>query len=242
MDEQTPAVPGDAVQLAARVRVLERRLAAVSVLMGGDARANPLAAGWVALIGAFTIAVGYLALGIPQHWYQPLFAFLVLVLGYNRGLWTAHPGAWRWPLYLLNFLLLCLLFKLLIGGGESYPFGWMQVPSVGSQTAESGSWLARNLPQLTLKWEGVTGVSDWHFDLTQLQTVLLLATLIGALFQFQPFASMTALVLLVVSVPTYLRFNWSWVIPFVIFAASVLYLQSGGWRAADRETTGVPDP
>jgi len=228
-DDKLPVLD-QAAGLAARVRALEQRLAAVQLLMGAESRRNPVAAGWVALLGLFALAVGFLGLGVPQHYYQLLFAFLVLALGYQRGLWLAHPGAWRWPLYVLNYLLLCLLFKLMIGGGESYPFSWMQVPSVGSATAEEGSWLARNLPQLTLKWEGVTGVSDWHFDLTQLQTVLLLATLLGAAFQFQPFASLTAIVLLVVSLPAFLRFNWSWVIPFVVLAATTLYLQCGHWR------------
>ena len=52
------------------------------------------------------------------------------------------------------------------------------------------------------------------------------ATLIGALFRFQPFASLTALALLLVSFPSYLSFNWDFVILFLVLGGAAIYLQS----------------
>jgi hypothetical protein len=55
---------------------------------------------------------------------------------------------------------------------------------------------------------------------------LLIATLAGALFRFQGFTSITALALLIVSIPVYLTFTWDWVVLFLICGTVSLYLQS----------------
>jgi len=226
--DATPAPGGgDPDLLETRVRDLEQRLAAVKLLAEAERAAGPpVGPALPLLLGLSALLCGYLGLGLPQHYYQPLFAALVLGVGYHRGVWHARADGWRWPLIVLNFVLLCLMFKLFIGGGTSYPFDWMQVPSISSAPAQEGSWFQRAVPSFSITWEGIPGVSDWHFDLTQVQTVLLIATLIGAAFQFQPFASFTAVLLLIVSVPTFAAFNWDWVIPFLVLAASAVYLQS----------------
>ena len=55
---------------------------------------------------------------------------------------------------------------------------------------------------------------------------VLIATLAGALFRFQSFASITALALLIISIPVYLSFTWDWVVLFLISGSVSLYLQS----------------
>jgi len=63
-------------------------------------------------------------------------------------------------------------------------------------------------------------------DITKIQTFLLIATLAGALFRFQGFTSLTALALLIVSIPIYLTFTWDWVVLFLVCGSVSLYLQS----------------
>jgi hypothetical protein len=227
MDEQQgPSTENNFLEQ--RVRELEERLALLTIPVLEKpvpmARVHPF---WTLSLGLAGLAVGYFGLGIPQHYYQPLFAALVLAAGYHRLVWQPCDGGWRWPLVIINFLTLCLLFKLLIGGGISYPFQWMQVPSIGAAPVEEGaSWFSRAIPQVSIVWTGVPGISDWHFDLTQVQTLLLMATVVGAMFNFQPFASFTAVMLLLISIPTLAEFNWDWVIPFLVLGGITLYLQT----------------
>ena len=46
--------------------------------------------------------------------------------------------------------------------------------------------------------------------------------MIGALFRFQPFASLTALALLVVSFPSYVAFNWDLVVLFLVLGGTAI--------------------
>ena len=89
-----------------------------------------------------------------------------------------------------------------------------------------GSWYNRLVPDYTVQWQGIPTVSDWSVDLSKIQTLLLIATLAGALFRFQPFTSLTALALLIISIPTYLAFNWDWAILFLVIGSVSIYLQS----------------
>ena len=82
------------------------------------------------------------------------------------------------------------------------------------------------VPDLTIQWQSIPQVSDWSVDLTKIQTILLIATLAGALFRFQPFTSITALALLIISVPVYLQFTWDWVVLFLVLGSVSLYLQT----------------
>lgn len=178
-------------------------------------------------LGAVVLACGYLGLGLPHHYYQPLFAGLVVILVYHRRLWALAPGHWRWPQIIMNFLMLSLFFKLLIGGGTRYPLEWLRVPVLKKiSPAEESPWYDQLFPNFDVAWQGIPAVTDLSFDITMIQSFLLIATLAGAVFRFQPFASLTAVLLLLVSIPTFISFNWEWVVLFLVLGGTSLYLQT----------------
>jgi len=220
--------PNNETELEQRIQALEERYAlAVLPVIEEAQRHKPIHPAWPLFLGVGALVSAYLGMGLPQHYYQPLFAGLVLAAGYHRKLWTLTAGPWRWPLVVINFLVLGFLFKLLIGAGTSYPFEWMKVPAIATApSGEDESWFSRAIPNLVITWKGIPGISDWNFDLTKLQTLLLIATLIGGLFRFQPFASFTAVILLLISIPTLVDFNWDWLIPYLVLGGTTLYLQS----------------
>ena len=112
-----------------RLSQLEARLARLEVA-APPSTTLALHPAWSLALGAIALTLGYFGLGLPQHYYQPLFAALFLLLAYHRGFLRLYPGMWRWPMIALNFVLLMLVFKLLLGGGLSYPFDWLKVPSM----------------------------------------------------------------------------------------------------------------
>ncbi len=208
-----------------RILRLEERL---DQLESGEAgQPSMLHPAWPFLLGIIALGFGYLGLGLPQHYYQPLFALLLVVLLYHRRFIVRPKGGWHWPQVLLNFLLIALLFKLLIGGGVAHPFEWLKMPVISRiPPPEGGSWFGKMVPDYTIQWQGIPRVSEWAVDVTKIQTLLLIATLAGTLFRFQPFTSLTALALLLISIPTYLNFNWDWVILFLILGSISIYIQS----------------
>lgn len=127
--------------------------------------------------GILALACGYLGLGLPQHYYQPLFAALILALGWRHGVIDVPKSGWRWPLVIVMFLVLSLMFKLLIGGGTSHPFSWLKVPVFEMvEPAEEASWIAKTMPQFELNFKGIAKLSDWTIDITRIQTLFLVAT------------------------------------------------------------------
>ncbi len=212
--------------LAARVAALEARLGAPAPATGEVAAAGlhpavALATGLVAL------ATGYLGLGLPSHYYQLVFAALTLLVSYHRRMLLLPRPPWHWPQVLLNYGILCLFFKLLIGAGTTRPLGWIKVPAIEKKADPEPSWWDPVIPKMELVWRDVANVTDWSVDITRIQTLLLVATLAGAMMRFQPFASLTALTLLIVSLPTLLGFQWDWVMAFLITGGGAFYLQ---WR------------
>jgi cell division protein FtsW (lipid II flippase) len=182
---------------------------------------------WAVGAALAALICGYLGMGLPQHFYQPLFALIVLVLAYRHGHVVLPVDGWRWPIALLFFLLLCMLFKLLIGGGTTHPFSWLKIPALElTPASEDSSWYQRVLPDVNVTLKGVANLSDWAVDITKIQTLFLIATLLAAIARFQPFASLTALALLVVSIPTLASFNWDWVLLFLILGGTAFYLRS----------------
>ncbi|MFQ5994044.1 MAG: hypothetical protein ACE5K1_03035 [Acidiferrobacterales bacterium] len=178
-------------------------------------------------LGLAVLGCGYLGLGLPQHPYQPLFAALVVAVAYHRGLWALQLGHWRWPQVAINFLVLTMFFKLLIGGGTRHPLDWLRVPSLKKVPAQRETpWYDQLIPEFDIEWLGVPAVTDLSLDITMIQTFLLLATLAGAVFRFQPFASLTAVLLLIVSIPTFVSFNWEWVVLFLVLGGVSFYLQT----------------
>ena len=223
------AEPDPITDLEQRLARLERRLQPDHAVEAGTVASLLLHPGAAFLLGVVALASGYLGLGLPQHYYQPLFAGLILLLAYHRRVWVLPVGSWRWPQVGVNFCLMTLLFKLLIGAGMSYPLDWMKVPVITTvPSPEDNGWVDKLLPEFDMQWRAIPSVTDWNFDMTQIQTLLLIATLAGALFRFQPFASLTALTLLIVSIPSFMVFNWDWVILFLITGSVSLYMQSLG--------------
>jgi hypothetical protein len=227
--------PEEVRRLEQRVTRLEKALATSlrPAATAAPLRLHPLVP---FLLGFVVLTCGYLGLGLPQHYYQPLFAGLVLALAYHRRFWSLASDPWRWPLVATNFLILCLFFKLVIGGGTRYPLDWLRVPALTkTPLAEGGPWYEHVFPRFDIEWQAIPAVTDLSVDITMIQTMLLIATLAGALFRFQPFASLTAVLLLVISIPTFLGFNWDWVVLFLVFGGIALYLQTG-------ELTSPPRP
>jgi hypothetical protein len=217
--------PLNKTDVETRIRILEDRVGRMETLPLGKERS--LHPAWAFLLGVSALALGYPGLGYPQHYYQFLFSGLLLLLLYHRGSLRMPNGRWRWPQVLLNFLLLCLLFKFLIGGGIAHPFDWLKLPALSKTTPPvNPSWYSVFVPDYTLQWQGIPTVSEWNIDITKIQTFLLLATFAGVLFKFEPFASITALSLLIISLPAYLQYNWDLVTLFLIFTGVSLYLQS----------------
>jgi hypothetical protein len=220
--------------LEERIHKLEERLDLLGERAGrGGSSLHPVG---TFLPGLIALVFGYFGMGLPQHYYHFLFAALLLALFYHRGFLRPARGRWRWPQIAANFLVLCSFFKLLIGGGTQHPFDWLKAPEIikAPPTGDS-SWYNRMIPDFTVQWQSIPHVSDWSFDLTKIQTLLLIATLAGALFRFQPFTSITALALLIISIPVYLQFNWDWVVLFLVLGSVSLYLQTSvHTRAPDR--------
>lgn len=212
---------------------LEKRLCQLEIELGQGrvSRKTPVLAshpGWPLVLLLAACVLAYLGVGLPHHYYQPLFAGLTTMLAYHRQWWCWADKPWRWPLATANFAALCFFYKFLIGGGKSYPLDWLKVPTIQSveNTDKAASWWDKLTPSLQLVWQDVATVTDWSIDITRIQTLFLIATLIGALLRFQPFASLTAFALLIVSLPTFFGFNWDWVVLFLVLGGTGIYLQT----------------
>lgn len=220
--------------VAERIRKIEGRL---DRLEGkeGQRGAGPHP-GWPLGLGCLAVLFGVMGMGVPVHPYQYLFAGLLLLLVYHRGSLRPQKGAWRRPQVAVNFLTVSLFFMIVLGGGVRKPLSWFRAPSVVRETPpDSGSWYRALVLDYSVQWHAIPGLSDWSVDLTKVQAFLLIATLAAALFRFQGFASITALALLLISVPVYLSFTWDWVVLFLICGSISLYLQSGAVFAARTE-------
>jgi len=214
----------DSTALAGRLDRLEQRVARLEPSLAAWTPPHPA---WPLALGCTAAAFGVLGMGIPRHPYQYLFAGLVVLLGYHRGFLLPASGRWQWPLAIVNFATVAQFFLIILGSGVRHPLAWLRAPGmVKSPPPEGGSWYRTLMPDYTVQWHAVPGVSDWSIDLTKVQVFLLIATLAGALFRFSGFASITALALLIVSVPAYLSFTWDWVVLFLILGSVSLYLQT----------------
>ena len=212
--------------ISRRLLLLEERL---DRLEGGYAGGGPGPhPAWPLALGCIAAAFGYLGMGVPMHPYQYLFSCLLLLLAYHRGSLRLSHGYWRWPQAAVNFAVLSQFFMIVLGGGVRHPLAWFKAPAVIKDVPpDSGSWYRALVPDYTVQWHGIPGFSDWSVDITKVQAFLLIATLAGSLFRFSGFASITALALLIVSIPVYLSFTWDWVVLFLVCCSLSLYLQSG---------------
>jgi len=188
---------------------------------------------WPLALGCTAAVFGGLGMGVPSHPYQYLFAGLVLLLAYHRRSLRLPKGAWQWPQIAANFTTLSLFFMIVLGGGVRHPLAWFRAPAVVKEPPpDGGSWYRTLVPDYTVQWHSIPGLSDWSVDLTKVQAFLLIATLAGSLFRFQGFSSITALALLIISIPVYLSFTWDWVVLFLVSGSVSLYLQSRAGEAA----------
>jgi hypothetical protein len=209
---------------------MERRICRLEQRLDREAPVSRLPAfhpAWPFLLGLMAIALGYFGVGYPSHYYQVLFSLLLLLLLYHRGSLLLTEGRWKWPLVLVNFLLFCLLFQFLIGGGISHPFDWVRIPVIAKVLpAGDKPWYSVGMSDYAVQWQAMPKLAEWSIDITRVQTFLFLAVLAGALFRLESFTSITALALLLVSLPVYLRFNWDWIVPFIIAGSVSIYLQA----------------
>jgi hypothetical protein len=172
------------------------------------------------------VVLGVFGLGLPNHYYQIVLAGLTVALAYHQG-WFAKPGKpLHWVLSVLDTLTIAILFKLVIGSGSRFPFFWVLYPSIerAKDAPEGASW-KDVVPNYSLNWQD-SALAQWSVDLTIVQSFLLILTLAGALIEFQPFASLTALLLIVVSIPALVGFDWTLIFPTLILAFVAFYLQS----------------
>lgn len=163
-------------------------------------------------LSAVALYLAFRGLGFPNHPYQAALGILTVALGYHRRWFRPFSASHQWGLALLNAALVAMLFKLLIGGGVRHPFFWVKYPA---------------FEQWQMIWQD-TPLAAMELDLTIIQSFLLLITLAGALFRFQPFVSLTAFLLVIVSIPAFASFDWQWVFPALIVGAVSLYAQSQG--------------
>ncbi len=179
-----------------------------------------------AVLLVLAIALGAFGLGLPNHYYQIVLAGLTVALAYHQG-WFAKPGKpIYWALSVLDTFVIAILFKLVIGSGSRFPFFWVLYPTLerAKETPEGASW-KDVVPNYSLSWQD-SALAQWSLDLTIIQTFLLILTLGGALIEFQPFASLTALLLILVSIPALVGFDWSLIFPTLILAFVAFYLQT----------------
>ena len=212
---------------------IEERVARLEGKLGWrrtDFRLSKNVAASSAVAGTAALVFGVIGLGLPNHYYQVVLAVLAVALAYHREWLIAPRGLLVWPLAALNAAVLAVVFKLLIGSGKRYPFFWALYPTVSkSDSAEESEKWSTVIPDLDLAWQQ-SALAAWSIDLTIIQTFLMLITLLGALFDFQPFISLTALLLILVSIPALVTFNWTWVFPALVVAGIALYLQSASFQ------------
>ncbi|MCB0404688.1 MAG: hypothetical protein KDD51_07855 [Bdellovibrionales bacterium] len=220
----------DNQQLLDRIARLE---GAIGWVEGAGKLSHPLFALCSVLIGA-GIFFAYRGLGIPNHYYQAVMAVLFLLVAYQRRLlrWPAHVG--HWILALLNAAGLTLVMKILLGAGERFPFYWLKYPFLSTQRT-SGK-LINVLPDFQMLWEP-TPLALWSVDLTVVQSFLVLLILLGGAFGLQIFVSLIGFLLVIVSLPALLSFEWAWVFPALVCMGVGLYLQSSRsqliWRSPE---------
>lgn len=171
-------------------------------------------------------AACFWGLGTPNHPYQVVVAFSVLAVAYHRRLLPLETTAQGYLLALVNAFNLSMLSKLVIGGGVRTPLAWLKYPSLSASA--DPSWL-QILPKFMLQWQA-SPMAHWQVDLTQIQSFLLAVTAVAGAMKFQPFASLTALLLLLFSIPGYADFRWDWLLPSIAVSAASFYVQAHSGR------------
>lgn len=156
----------------------------------------------------------YYGFGLPNHPYQYVFGILMVSVFYHKGSFPIPKHWHEWILLVINMLVLSMLLKVVIGGGEPKPFNWFTLPAL-----EGG------LTSFKISWQQ-TAVSEWALPLTTIQTFFLVLTLFGTLIGFDLFCGLTTFVLVLLALPSLVSFNWTWALPAMISALFSFYLQA----------------
>jgi carbon starvation protein CstA len=178
------------------------------------------------LLLVFAVFAAYLGVGLPNHPYQVGLAVIALGIAVERG-WLPRPKKPVDFLTLgLNAFCLSMVSKIFIGGGVRIPFAWLKVPTLD---ASLGTWI----PKVGVNWTPMP-LSTWQIDLTQVQSYLVIVTALTAWLRFQPFASITLLLLILASLPSYVDFDWNWCLPAMAGACVSFYAQARAARSQSR--------
>ena len=166
-----------------------------------------------------------IGLGLPNHEYQIVLGALTVCLLYHKEVFSKAEGQLYYLLFILNSYLVSVIYKLLIGSGVKKPFFFIRYPDImlGSSNGKDQG-LFDVIPQFGLSWHD-SPLAKWSIDITIIQTFLLIITMLGAAVDFQPFASLTAVILILVSIPALVDFNWDWVFPTLILSSIAFYFQ-----------------
>lgn len=162
----------------------------------------------------FALVCAYIGFGIPNHYYQYIFSALIVSVLYHREIFPRPKSISNWFLVVLNLLLLSMLLKLVIGGGDPKPFFWFSYPTI-----EGG------LTSFKITWQQ-TDMAQWALPLTTIQTFFFVITLFGSLIGFEVFCALTSFILVLLSLPALVTFNWTWALPAMITALFCFYMQS----------------
>lgn len=173
------------------------------------------------LTAVLGLAFGILGFHFPNHWYQIAFAILIVTLMVHRGALGGTKTLLQKLLVVLDAVLLSIVMKLFIGGGSPRPLWWVRLPDI-----EGG------LSSFKITWHEVAA-SNFAVPLTVIQTFFLILILFAVLVDFQLFASLAALILILFSIPAFVDFEWSWAIPALVMTGVSLYLQIGWTETAD---------
>ena len=167
-----------------------------------------------AAFAAFVLA--YHGFGTPNHYYQYVFAVLILAAVYHSGSFPMPRNWYDYILVVVNFAAIAMILKLVIGGGDPKPFQWISYPTI-----EGG------LTSFKITWQP-TGMAGWSLPMTVVQTFFLVLTLFGTIIKFDLFTGLTAFILVLLSLPSLISFNWTYALPAMIAALFSFYLQSDG--------------
>lgn len=188
----------------------------------GGSPLNDTQAVWASgLLGAGALCLLFLGVGLPNHPYQLLGAGAIGAVGYVKGRGRNDSPAWRGVLALLNFALVALVLKLVIGGGIRRPFFWAELPQLGVEKGGT-TWLP--LPQWRLQWIP-TQLAEWEVDLTRFQSAVLALGFAAHLFRIQPLFTLATVVLSVCALPFVFSYDWNYLFPGIVLATLAIYLQ-----------------
>lgn len=193
----------------------------------------------VAILAVLALVILYFGTGVPNHYYQIVFSLVFCLLGYHRNflLWPAKM--FHWGLSVLNVVLLSFVLKIFIGGGTVRPFSWIMYPGFKAVSKAKGEgWLDSLVPETgwNIVWQQ-SEIATTVIDISIIQTFLMVLIIFSAFFTLEIIASLLSILLVLLSIPTLLSFNWDFVVMGMLFAAAVFYLQLAEGEAGVLEDT-----